>query len=387
MQSLPLIKSELAAQFENKFRRKPQLLSIAPGRINIIGEHTDYNLGLSMPAAINRWVVIAFAKREDPTLHIVSANFDSEIRIDIGQLIDTDQSWKRYVGGALEIFEEEDMIDSGFDALLWGNVPVGSGVSSSAAFEVALMQLLRYAFDGQFDDVELVKKCQRIEHEYVGVKSGLLDQYASYFSREGKIMILDFKDLSHTYADADMGEYCWVLANTKVKRELSGSKYTERVEETKKALEMLSQKHPEIQHFRDILPEHISSITDATIAKRIKHFVTENIRVKQCAEAFAAKDYSRVGHLLYQSHESLQTDYEVSCEELDYYVRLARDFEGCAGARMMGGGFGGCTINLLKKSKLAEFSEYMLSNYKRKFQLEGEVNAFDCVAGASVEPC
>ncbi|MDX2190950.1 MAG: galactokinase [Bacteroidota bacterium] len=383
---LQSLEKKVSALFESKFNQQPQLISSAPGRINIIGEHTDYNLGLSMPAAINRWVIVCFAWRNDNIVKVASESYNNEMVYTIGQSFTPSDSWMKFIYGALEIFQRTNKMDKGFNAFVWGNVPLGAGVSSSAAVEVSFMNLLRMAYKSPMTDVEAVKNCQKIEHEYIGVKSGLLDQYASLFSKAGKLMKLDFNSLTHEYSDADMGNWCWVLANTKVKRELSGSKYTERVNETQEGLKWLTTNNPKIKGFRDITINDVETIQNPVVKKRLKHFVLENARVDLLAKAFAAKNIQEVGRILYEGHTSLQVDYEVSCDELDYLVELAKKFDGCAGARMMGGGFGGCTINLLKKEKLADFSTYILSNYKQKFNIDSEIYAFDVVDGAACKP-
>jgi len=382
MSELVQLKIEINTKFTAKFNQAPEFVSAAPGRINIIGEHTDYNFGLSMPAAINRWVIISAAFRDDNEIHITAESFGTDMICIPGKPFAPTESWTKYIQGALEIFERTDKITRGFNAYIWGNVPLGAGVSSSAAIEVAMMNLLRTAFKASFDDVILVKNCQKIEHEYLKVKSGLLDQYASQFSKEGKMMILDFKTLTHEYADADMGEWCWVLANTKVKRELAGSKYSERVVETQSALNQLSDLNPQIDGFRDIAIDDIALLKDETTKKRIKHLLLENQRVYDTANAFKSKDMIKVGKLLLESHYSLQNDYEVSCAELDFLVETAKKVGGWAGGRMMGGGFGGCTINLLKKSSVPAFIEVILAAYKAKFGIESEIFAFDAVDGA-----
>ena len=381
---LESLKKSIKEKFNAKFDQKPELLSVAPGRINVIGEHTDYNLGLSMPAAINRWVIIGFAFRTDNMVKIASESFNTQMEFKLGEEFTPTESWMKYVHGALEIFQRTDKITKGFNAYVWGNVPLGSGVSSSAAIEVAMMGLLRKAFNAKFDDVTLVKNCQKIEHEFLGVKSGLLDQYASQLSKAGKLMSLDFKSLTHTYFEAELGEYCWVLVNTKVKRELAGSKYSERVAETQTALEELKKLNPKIKDFRDIKLADVALLEDPIIKKRIKHFVTENQRVLDTAEAFSKNNIKKVGRLLIDSHYSLKDDYEVSCPELDFLVDTAANFEGFLGGRMMGGGFGGCTINLVKKNLLKPFADYVMPLYKKPFNIESEVYAFDMVDGATV---
>jgi len=385
MSELEQLKAENNAKFIGKYDQKPQFVSAAPGRINIIGEHTDYNFGLSMPTAINRWVIISSAFRDDNEIHISAESFGTAMVFIPGKSFTPTESWTKYVQGALEIFQRTDKITCGFNAYIWGNVPLGAGVSSSAAIEVAIMNLLRTAFKAQFDDVTLVKNCQKIEHEYLKVKSGLLDQYASQFSKAGKMMILDFKTLTHEYADADMGDWCWVLANTKVKRELAGSKYSERVAETQAGLNQLSELNDHIEGFRDIAIADLAFLKDDTIRKRLNHLLLENQRVYDTAKAFKNKDMIEVGKLLLEGHYSLQNDYAVSCPELDFLVETGKKVEGWAGGRMMGGGFGGCTINLLQKSSVAAFTATILKDYAAKFGIESEVFAFDAVDGAKCD--
>ncbi len=385
MTQLTKLKQDINAKFSARFNRTPEFISAAPGRINIIGEHTDYNFGLSMPAAINRWVIISMAFRDDNTINIASESFGTDMKYVLGQPFTPTESWMKYMQGAIEIFQRADKITKGFDAYIWGNVPLGAGVSSSAAIEVAMMNLLRTAYKSTLDDITLVKNCQKVENEYLLLKSGLLDQYASHFSKEGKLMILDFQSLTHEYADAEMDDWCWVLANSKVKRELAGSKYSERVVETQTALEKMRELNPKIKGFRDITLTDTKLLDEPLIKKRIKHFITENQRVYDVASAFKKKDMTLVGKLMIESHNSLQNDYEVSCPELDFLVETGKKIEGWAGGRMMGGGFGGCTINLIKKNTVETFSAQILREYKAKFNIESEIYAFDAVDGAKCD--
>lgn len=385
MSELQILKNEVNDKFKAKFHQDPQFVSAAPGRINIIGEHTDYNFGLSMPAAINCWVIISLAFRSDNEIHFFSESFGTEMCYLKDEKLEAKESWMKFIQGAIEIFERTDKINKGFNAYIWGNVPLGAGVSSSAAIEVAVMNLLRSAFNASFDDTTLVKNCQKIEHEYLKVKSGLLDQYASQFSKEGKMMILDFRSLSHQYVDADLDDWCWLLANTKVKRELAGSKYSERVNETQNGLNLLTNLNTEIEGFREITIKDLDLLSEPVLKKRLKHYVDENQRVIETAEAFRLKDMAKVGRLLLASHDSLKNDYEVSCAELDFLVETGTKVEGWAGGRMMGGGFGGCTINLVKKESVKTFTETLIREYQLKFKIESEVFVFDTVDGAMCE--
>lgn len=371
-----------SSYFEEKYGGSPTLVAYAPGRINIIGEHTDYNLGLSMPAAINRWVIVCLRLRSDQTVSVTSQNYHDKMEYTLNQPFSPADSWEKYTYGSITIFGSQYDIKQGFEAVIWGNVPIGSGVSSSAAMEVALMNALRAAFAPDMDDLELVKMCQRVEHEYLKVNSGLLDQYASQFSREGKLMILDFNQLRSEYVDADMQDWAWILADTRVKRELAGSKYSERVQETADALQEVKSKDSSVNNFRDITEAHFDLIEDGTRRKRIRHLVLENQRVYQAAEALSRKSFEELGKLLNASHESLRDDYEVSSPELDFLVASALQLPYCAGSRMMGGGFGGCTISLVRKDSVIKFSNFLTDEYAREYDIVTEINNYQLVDGA-----
>jgi galactokinase len=381
MNDLKLLLDESSEGFESFFGYKPEYIAAAPGRINIIGEHTDYNEGLSLPAAINRWVVISGSKRKDKRFTIRSRDFKDDLSFEYGSSLNPEKTWHKFVYGAINIFFEKYPAAYGADIFIMGNIPVGSGVSSSAGLLTALFNFLRAVYRHE-EDITLVKYCQQTEHRFLGVKSGILDQYASQFSQKGKLMVLDFKGPSHYYVDADLKDWLWVLADTKVKRELSGSKYSERVRETKDALDILKIKIPAIQHFRDIQLSHIREIPDAILQKRILHYVEENRRVEETVKVLKEKDFLSLGKLLNESHASLRDLYEVSCPELDFLAALASRFEGCAGGRMMGGGFGGCTINLVKKDRLEDFKKYISTQYKKETGIDTELNVYETVDGA-----
>jgi galactokinase len=370
--------------FRSEFNKYPDFIAAAPGRINIIGEHTDYNQGLAMPAAINRWILIGFNVRKGKEIHIKSLNFKSELRFNLDEVPLITENWQKYIYGAISEFRKKVPMDFGFDAYIWGNIPIGSGVSSSAALEVAMMNGLRYIYENEIDDIGLVKLCQKIEHEHLHVQSGLLDQYASQFSKEGKILQLDFKSLKHEYINADMGDWQWVLADTQIRRELASSKYSERVSETKEALKFLMDVDPLVREFRDLNESHLVFIDNEIWKKRLKHYITENRRVITSAGLMKEGDFEALGKQLIISHNSLKYDYEVSCKELDFLVHAAITFPYCSGARMMGGGFGGCTINLMRKEGIGEFEKFISEGYKAMFGVVPKVESYSIVNGASI---
>lgn len=369
--------------FMDSFGYEADLTAFSPGRINIIGEHTDYSEGMAMPAAINRWVVVSFKKRDDQKVTVVSSNFEEKCVFDLHEKVSLTESWQKFVQGAIGVVSESFTLDKGFDIYVHGNIPIGSGVSSSAAFEVALLNGIRKLYMLVFDDIQLVKMAQKIEHKYLGVLCGLMDQYAVVFSEENRPMALDFRSLTHKAVDVDMDGYCFVLVNTMVHRELSGSKYTERVTE----MYALKKLYQEVgySHLREVSKDKLDIVKDATLYRRMKHYITAVERVEQALQVIADGDLEALGRLLTASHYSLKDDYEISCPELDYLVTKALTFEGCLGARMMGGGFGGCTINLVNSAQLESFQEAIAKAYSDTFNIIPEINVYQLVNGAGVK--
>ena len=373
-------------KFITHFGELPAFVAHAPGRINIIGEHTDYNLGLSMPCAINRWVTVSLSPSYDNKMYIISEDFNSEMQFEWGLPFRPNESWQHYIYGCLMLFHQTVPITAGFKAIISGNVPIGSGVSSSAALEVAFINALNYAAGEPLDAMTMIRLCQQTEHQYLHVKSGLLDQYASQFSKAGKAMVLDFETMSHQYITAGTGNYTWVLCDSKLQRTLSGSKYSERVRETENGFLTLQEQFPELKNLRDVEEKHLVCLHHIVQEKRIKHFLFENQRVLDMIKALASEDMNKVGLLLTSSHYSLKDYYEVSCHELDFLVTQALESEYCLGSRMMGGGFGGCTINLVRKNKIEEFSQHIERSYFKKFKQKTEINIYETVDGAGICP-
>ncbi len=373
-------------KFITHFGEVPYYVAHAPGRINIIGEHTDYNLGLSLPCAIDRWVTVSLSPTADKKIHVISEDFQGDMQIELGKTFKPNASWQHYVYGCLMLFQEKVDLRTGFQAVISGNVPIGSGVSSSAALEVAFMNALNHLADDPLDPMTLIQLCQQTEHQYLNVKSGLLDQYASQFSKAGKAMILDFETLTHRYITADTLNYTWVLCDSNVRRTLSGSKYSERVKETLNGFLTLQEQFPELKTIRDLEEKHLAFLNHPVQQKRIRHYLSENKRVVDTVKALAEKDLKLVGQLLTSSHLSLKDDYEVSCEELDSLVEQALSTGYCLGSRMMGGGFGGCTINLVHKDKIEAFSALVEAAYFKQFNKQTEINGYQIVDGAGIFP-
>ena len=373
--------------FAARFAVQPDLLAYAPGRINVIGGHTDYNEGLALPAAIDRWIIAALRLRKDETVNVHSLDFNDEISFRLSGGLEPKTSWQRYILGASELIEEYFNPTRGFDGLITGNVPTGAGVSSSAALEVALLNGLRGLYNSRMDDITLIRLCSRIEKEYLGLPSGLLDQYASQFSREGKLLIIDFRTLSHRYVSSGLSGWTWVVVDSGVSRQLAGSAYRDRVEECAEGLCLVRKAHPEVRHFRDVTREHVEELAgtgEGRTARRLRHYLEENRRVLRVEKAISESAPLEVGRLLLQSHESLRDLYEVSSPELDFLIETSVSWDGCAGGRLIGGGFGGCILNLLRDDRLGGFAEYVRGNYISRFECEPRLWCFNLAGGAGI---
>ena len=362
----PAIADKLIEQFSSHFHNSPTVLSWAPGRINIIGEHTDYNDGLALPAAINRYVAVAIAPRDDNKIIFRSANYSETFEIEIENLtsLKPETSWHRYMVGSLCISKELGCNVRGMNIMLTGDIPAGSGLSSSAALILALLGGFARFNEIEPDPWKLVKASQRVEHEYLGVKCGLLDQIGSQMSLPNQVLEVDFQSLEVRPTQYELPGYSWVALHTGKSRELAKSAYQTRVAECKEGLERFSAQYPHVETMRDIKAEDIQG--DDAITKRIRHVVEENKRVKQ-ALSYIQNDPESLGSVLSASHQSLRDDYEVSCDELNTMVEIAVEHPACAGARMMGGGFGGSTLNLVKTDEAAAFVDATLSEYQKRY--------------------
>jgi len=292
--------------------------------------------------------------------------------------------WSRLVLGLGRRFAELATIARGFDVCIAGNVPMGAGVSSSAATGMAMLNALRAAFDVAVDDLQLVRLAQHAEHENLGVATGLMDQYVSQFARAASAMLIDFRGPSHDYVQWSLPGWCWVLLDTKVRRELAASAYGERVDETQRALQVVMAAGTGVASFGDLRPGHLDALPDAVLRRRLRHYLTENERVRAAVAAITAGAADSLGALLLGSHESLRDDYAVSCAELDALVDSAMASDACAGARMMGGGFGGCTINLVRIDDVASFVDGVARRFEGRFGYAPGAGSYVLVGGARV---
>jgi galactokinase len=376
----------ISEAFARRFGRSARLFR-APGRINLIGEHTDYNDGFSLPFAIDRETVAAVAPRDDRLIRVFSSDLDDETVVDLDAREVPDAAWARYVAGVAFVLEEQGARLRGVDMSITGDVPLGAGLSSSASLEVAAgLALLRVSNAGDLDGMVLARAGQAAEHRFVGTMCGIMDQMASRFARAGSALLIDFASLDVEHVPLDLGDHRLVACDSRVHHELASSEYNSRRRECEEAVSRLAAKGLEVRSLRDVTPamldEHASDLPGALLA-RARHVVTENARTLAAAEALRGGDVVELGRLMTASHRSLQLDYEVSCDELDLLVDVALSLDGVLGARMTGGGFGGSTINLVRRDKLDSFPLEIGSRYLEATGREPRVFEVRAAAGAA----
>lgn len=346
----------------------------SPGRINIIGEHTDYNDGFVLPAAIDKKSVFRISKNgSKQTVNITSKNMGNTFSFDLDDFQPIKTGWENYVMGVVYELQKLGAQLEGFDGEFVGDVPIGGGMSSSAALECSLAYGLNKLFNLGLEKWQMIKACQMAEHNFVGIKCGIMDQFASVMGKKNHVMLLDCRSLEFKYFPFDLGDYQLLLLNTNVSHTLASSEYNTRHSECEAGVKILKKHFPKIKNLRDVSPQMlkqcISEMTE-NISKRCQHIVGENKRVLDATDALVKNDFPQLGKLMYESHFSLQNDYEVSCPELDFLVELTLDKNYVLGSRMMGGGFGGCTINVIKKNQAQYFITIASEYFKKKFNIE-----------------
>jgi len=380
--------SDLAEAFEKTFHAASQIFS-APGRVNLIGEHTDYNDGFVLPSAIGFYTHAAVSPRSDRNLVLRSTELDEPFEFDLDNLpLQRLGSWCDYVVGVAWALEQAGCRCSGANLLVHGEVPIGAGLSSSAAIEVATALALLSLSQEKIPLREVPRLCQKAENEFVGARVGIMDQFVSCLGKEGHALLLDCRSLAFDLVPIPANVKL-VVCNTMVKHELSGGEYNLRREQCEQGVRMLSAFYPEIKALRDISRDQLTAHADAlplVIYNRCRHVVEENQRVKEAARSFCAGDLSAVGMLMRDSHRSLRDLYEVSCRELDVMVAAAEGLPGFYGGRMTGGGFGGCTVNLVAANHTEAFRREIAQSYQRETSISPEIYVCSPAngAGASV---
>ncbi len=360
-----------------------------PGRVNLIGEHTDYNGGFVLPIAIDRDVSIAFKPNGSGRVRLYSMDFEQEAEFPLDAIgFDEDKRWTNYVRGVAKCLQEAGFTTPGFDGVVQGDVPIGSGLSSSAAFEVAAALTFLDLSGESMDRKDLALLCQRAENTFVGVNCGIMDQFISIHGQAGHAVLIDCRSLDHQLVRLGDGSAKIVVCNTGVKRELATSAYNERRAQCEQAARILNDAVGGIEMLRDVsldvLEAHQGKL-DPVVYKRAKHVVSEDARTTSAIDVLRAGDLDAFGRLMNASHDSLRDDYEVSCQELDVMVDAARAVDGVYGARMTGAGFGGCTVNLVKPEAVDAFCESVPQAYQDAIGIEAKLYVCDPAQGARVE--
>ena len=356
----------------------------APGRVNLIGEHTDYNGGFVMPAAIDFSTYVAIGPRSDRKLVIYSEQFGAaSVELD-GQRGPATPAWVNYVYGVAATLEKQGLRIDGANVLVDGGVPVGAGLSSSAALEVSSCLAFLHIAGEQLDGVAIARACQQAEHDYAGAHVGIMDQFVSANAKAGHALLLDCRSLQCQHEPLPAGIKL-VVCNTMVKHAIAGGEYNARRRECEEGVRELQKRLPCVSALRDVAPEQLEQFESelpTLIYRRCRHVVSEDARVESAAKALQAGDLQQFGRLMQASHESLRQDYEVSCRELDVMVEIANQSLGVYGARMTGGGFGGCTVNLVAEDAVAEFEERVGREYRERTGIAPEIYVCAASAGA-----
>ncbi|WDF63594.1 galactokinase [Flavobacterium sp. KACC 22763] len=361
------------AFFEKSFGSSPQKTVLSPGRINIIGEHIDYNDGYVLPAAIDKVICFAFAKNNTTTSKIIAIDLNEEFEIDLTQEVKlSDVVWTNYIRGVIKQLQDNGFSFEGFNCVFSSNIPVGSGLSSSAALECGMIFGIKSLFDLKIEKKDISLLGQKAEH-WVGINCGIMDQFSSVHGLENKVIQLDCNTLDFEYHNADFKDYSLVLFDSNVKHSLFTSEYNTRRIECEEGLSIIKSHFPEVKTFRNATEEQVLSLKDKMTEKVFSrvHFVVKEInRVIKACEALDQGNIELLGELLFETHYGLSQEYEVSCEELDMLVDTAKEDDAIIGSRLMGGGFGGCTINLVKKGHENEVKRKFSKLYLDTFGIE-----------------
>ncbi len=358
----------LEEKFKQQFQSEPDFYK-APGRINLIGEHTDYNNGFVLPAAIDKAIYFAIAKNNLNKLRLFSYDLNEFFEIDINALEKVDMQWANYLIGVTVQFQKRGLNPEGIDCVFGGDIPLGAGLSSSAALECGFAICLNDQFDSKINKSELILMAQKAEHEFAGVQCGIMDQFASTFGKEGHVMKLDCRSLDYEYFPLTNNEVDIILCDTKVKHSLASSEYNIRRSECEEGVKIIQLKYPEVKTLRDAnakMLEEVKSKMSENVHLRCHYVIYEIERVEKACKALLKNDFSTFGKLMYDTHAGLSKEYKVSCKELDVLVDIAKEIPDVLGARMMGGGFGGCTINLIKKGTAESFISIVENEYEKR---------------------
>ena len=378
----------IRTQFSNHFNYNAALVVKSPGRINLIGEHIDYNHGFVLPAAIDKFIELAIGKRTDGAIHMVALDLEETIILPIHNLAPHATVWVNYIIGVVDqVFNNlatnennfakiKEDFNGGFSICIQGNIPLGAGLSSSAAVECAVLFALNELYNLSLTRMQMALMAQSAEHKFAGVHCGIMDMFASLHGEKNKAILLDCASLAFTYYPFELKDYSIVLFDTQIKHALASSEYNTRRLECEQGLKIIQEKYPTVKTFRDISLEQVEAclasndVNRSKVYQRCKYVVEEIQRVQLAVQDLAKGDMQAFGKKMFETHTGLSSLYEVSCPELDFLVEAVSNNENVLGARMMGGGFGGCTINIIKKSAVEEITKALTANYAKKMHKE-----------------
>lgn len=373
-------------KFHELFNEEPVVVR-SPGRVNLIGEHTDYNMGYVLPGAIDKAIYFAVAPRNDDHCKLFAVDMNDSFEFRISDLQFSKKGWPNYLMGVVDQLLKSGYKLKGFDCVFGGDIPIGAGLSSSAAIEAGLIFTLDHIFNLGIDKLDMVKLAQKAENEFVGVNCGIMDQYINIFGESGNVLRIDCRSLEYEYFPFDFKNVSIVLFDTGVSHSLASSEYNQRRKECSEGVSVISKQFPNVKSLRDVstaLLHEFKTKLDPVVYRRCKYAVEENARLLKACSSLNKKDLYEFGMMMYQTHEGLSKDYEVSCKELDYLVELLKDNPKVYGSRMMGGGFGGCTINLIENDSIDEIASFVSENYKNKFNIDSKTYVTKISSGTSI---
>lgn len=365
-----MMKKKVIQAFQKEFGSDPVFTTHSPGRVNIIGEHTDYNDGFVLPMAINYGTWVALRPRQDNRVVVTALDKKEKLDFDLGNLSKGTGGWKEYVTGVAWALQETGHKLKGWEGVFSGDVPIGAGLSSSAALELALARAFALASDLDWDPAQMALTCQKAENQWVGINSGIMDQMISACGREKFALMIDCRSLETKQVPLPENTR-FVILDTHTRRGLVDSAYNERRAQCEAVA-----CHFDVEALRDITQDQLekrAGILDLTLYRRAQHVLSENQRVLDAVKALKKGDAVRLGLLMNESHASMRDDFEISREEIDQMVAIAQSQPGCYGARMTGGGFGGCAVALVAEDQVEKFREEVISEYHEKTELKAKV--------------
>ena len=377
------MEASISKRFAERFGSKP-LVAAAPGRVNLIGEHTDYNKGYVLPGAIDKKVIVAIAPNRKHTINLFASQYNELLSFSAHDIHPVG-GWANYFLGMIHYLLPPEVPFTGLDLMIEGNIPLGAGMSSSAAICSGFGLALNEMYALKLSRMELALAGQQTEHHFAGVQCGIMDQFASLHGQAGQVMKLDCRDLKYEYIPFDYPDYKIILLNTMVAHTLAASEYNKRRHECQQGICILQKEFASIHSLRDASLSQLEAIKHEfsdTIYKRCSFVIRENMRVSDGSAMLINRDLKSFGKLMFEAHEGLSRDYEVSCEESDWLVSSAEKFRGTVGARQMGGGFGGCTINIVYHESVGAFVESMQAGYQQKFGKKPEAYITQIEEGA-----